>query len=174
MTLFAMGCSPASSRAATQSPADLPQSKAPVGETAIKQYTVAEVEYMAGFDVKEPTYLPAGVSLEFATYETSPSPAVTLHFKIVHEQFGDMGQFFLITQQPEKTASPDTISCGEMTEGCEVLQINNVPVVYNSYTGGTEGLNWLADGFAFRFLRTAGEPNKVYKGELVKVIESME
>jgi hypothetical protein len=30
-----------------------------------------------------------------------------------------------------------------------------------------------ADGFAFRILRTAGEPNKIYKDELLKVIGSM-
>jgi hypothetical protein len=38
------------------------------------QYTIAEVEGLAGFDVKEPTYLPEGVSFDHATYQTSPSP----------------------------------------------------------------------------------------------------
>jgi hypothetical protein len=46
-------------------------------------------------------------------------------------------------------------------------------VVYRQSPAGPEGLDWYADGFVFRLLRTAGEPTKIYKDELVKVVESM-
>jgi len=39
---------------------------------------------------------------------------------------------------------------------------------------GLNGLDWFNDGVAFRLLRTAGEPNKVYKDELMKVVDSMQ
>ena len=84
-----------------------------------------------------------------------------------------MGPFFQITQEPQTEARPDTTSCGNVTQGCEVLSINDMTVVYRLNPGGTEGLDWYADGFAFHLLRTAGEPDKVYKDELVKVVESM-
>ena len=141
--------------------------------------TIAEVEGLAGFNVKEPTYLPVGVSVDFATYQTTPSPYATLYFKIVHEQYGDMGRFFLVMQEPQTEAPPDVISYGESVDGCEVLEIGDKPVVYRlhaSLTGegaDTEGLDWYADGFAFRLLRVAGEPNKIYKQELIKVVSSM-
>jgi hypothetical protein len=134
---------------------------------------VAEVEKLAGFDVREPAYLPNGVSFDFATYQASPTPAATLHFKIVHEIYGDMGSFFQILQESQTVAPPDTTSCGVAVEGCEILSIGDMQVVYRLNTGGTEGLNWYTDGFAFRLLRTAGEPNKVYKDELVRVVASM-
>jgi hypothetical protein len=131
------------------------------------------VEELAGFDVKEPTYLPKGVLFDFVTYRESPSPYVTLHFKIIHEQYGDMGGFFQIMQEPRTEAPAGTVSCGETTDGCEILQISDVRAVYRLNAGGTEGLDWYSDGFAFRLLRTAGEPNKIYKDELVKVVGSM-
>lgn len=135
--------------------------------------SIAEAENLAGFDVKEPAYLPQGVSFVSATYQTTPNPNVTQQFKIVHDEYGDMGNFFQIMQEIQSEAPPDVLSCGENTEGCEVLQINNVPVVYHQNPSGPEGLDWYADGFVFRLLRTAGEPNKVYKDELIKVVESM-
>jgi len=181
MTLLASGCSPASSpvvpaspQTATPPPAEPPQSNVPTEQLITeKRYTIPEAEKLAGFSVMQPAYLPAGVSLDFATFDESPSPAVVLHFKLVHEQYGDMGAFFQIRQQSEAEAPPDTTSCGEMKEGCGVLQINNMPVVYILNTGGTEGLSWYGSGFSYWLLRTAGEPNKIYKDELVKVVESM-
>ena len=137
-------------------------------------YTIPEAEKIAGFDIYEPTYLPAGVSFEFATYQGSSSPNVTLHFKIVHEQYGDMGAFLQIMQEPRTEAPADTVACGDVADGCELLQINNIRVIYRLNTGGTEELDWYADGFSYRLLRTAGEPNKIYKDELVKIVDSME
>ena len=137
------------------------------------KHTMAEVEELAGFDVREPKYLPTGVSLDYATYQKSPSPYVTLQFKIVHETYGDMGAFFQIVQEAQEVAPPDTISCGQAADGCEVISIDDIPVVYRLNPGGTEGMDWFADGFSFHLLRTAGEPNKVYKDELVSVVASM-
>ena len=137
-------------------------------------HTIAEVEELTGFDIKQPTYSPAGVSFDFATYQKTPSPNVVLHFKMIHETYGDLGAFFQIIQEPQTKAPADTVSCGEPREGCEVLQIGNTPVVYRLNAGGTEGLDWYADGFSFRLLRTAGEPNKIYKDDLIKVVESMQ
>lgn len=135
--------------------------------------TIAEAETLAGFDVKEPAYVPQGVSFVSATYQATPNPNVTLQFRIVHETYGDMGNFFQIRQEVQSEAPPDVLSCGENTEGCEIIQINNMPVVYHQNPSGPEGLDWYADGFVFRLLRTAGEPNKIYKDELIKVVESM-
>lgn len=181
LALVASGCvpaptqvSPASPQEATSQPVDSsPTNPNPEQPLSARQYTIPEAEKLAGFDFKEPAYLPSGVSFEYATYEESPSPAVVLHFKIIHEQLGDMGAFFQIMQQPDTEAPIDTTSCGDSIQGCEVLQINTMPVVYTLNTGGTEGLNWHANGISFRLLRTAGEPNKVYRDELVKVVESM-
>lgn len=144
-----------------------------------KPLTIAQVEALAGFDVKEPAYLPTGVSFEFATYRKSPDPIVTLYFKIVHEQYGDMGRFFQIMQEQQAEAPSDTVSCTASAKGCELLDISNQPVVYHQYASpagegiGTEGLDWYADGFVFRLLRVAGEPNKIYKEELIKVVNSL-
>ncbi len=140
--------------------------------------TVAEAEKLAGFEVKEPAYLPKGVFFEYAAYETPGFPGVTLHFKFIHEQYGDVGHFFFIGQERKAEAPPEAVSCGEMTEGCEVLEVNGVPVIYHAYSSAdegriTEGFDWYADGFSFRLHRMAGEPNKIYKEELLKVVESM-
>jgi hypothetical protein len=51
--------------------------------------------------------------------------------------------------------------------------MGDMQVVYHLNPAGPEGLDWYEDGFAFRLLRTAGEPNKVYKEELVHVVASM-
>jgi hypothetical protein len=139
--------------------------------------SVAEVEERAGFNVLEPGYLPAGVSLEFASFEEIPSPAAVLHFSFVHEQYGNMGALFEIRQEPQTDPPPAALSCGETTESCEVLQAGDVPVVYRLYESGegtsTESLEWYASGVFFRLHRAAGEPDKVYKEELLKVVESM-
>jgi hypothetical protein len=175
LIFLAGGCTPA----ATPVPLELSQTGAPQTNLAPPEpadnehLTIPEVEKLAGFDVKEPTYLPPGVSFEYATYQKSPSPAVTLHFKIVHETYGDMGAFFQIMQEPRAATPNDAVSCGETGNGCEVLQIGGVPVVYRLNPAGPEGLDWYANGFVFRLLRTAGEPNKTYKDELLKVAGSM-
>ncbi|HEX2996598.1 MAG TPA: DUF4367 domain-containing protein [Anaerolineales bacterium] len=140
--------------------------------------TIVEVEELAGFDVREPTYLPKGVSFEYATYEQPGFPGVNLQYKFTHEQYGDMGHFFLISQQQKSEAPPDAVSCGESTEGCEIIQIGDMTVVYNEYKqpeghAATEGFAWYTDGVFFRLHRMAGEPNKVYKEELLKVVKSM-
>ncbi len=141
--------------------------------------TIAEAEKLAGFEIREPTYLPKGVSFEYATYEIPGFPGVTLQFKLVHEQYGDVGRFFLISQEQQAEPPAEANSCGQAVEGCEILQVNGVPVVYHLYTSSsgnganTEGFAWYRDGFFFRLHRMAGEPNKVYKEELLKVVESI-
>lgn len=136
------------------------------------QYTVAEVEELAGIDVKEPTYLPTGVFFEYATYQGSPSPMVTLQFKLVHETYGCMGAFFQIVQELQAEAMPNPTACGESGDDCETLEIGDLVVKYR-LTPPTESLMWVADGLSFTLLRTAGEPNKIYKDELLKVAGSM-
>ncbi len=135
-------------------------------------YTIAEVEKLAGFDVKEPAYLPTGVSFDFASYQKTPSPAVSLYFKIVHATYGDMGTFFQIVQEPQAQTDSNTAACDMTVDGCEIIQIGTIAVEYRLSTP-TESLAWSADGFSFRLLRTAGEPNKIYKDELLKVAGSM-
>ena len=135
--------------------------------------TVAEVEKLAGFDVKEPAYLPTGVAFDFATYQQPPHPNATLHFKIIHETYGDMGAFFQIVQEPQAEALPNPTACGVSGNNCETVQIGRLVVQYR-LNGQTEFLHWEADGFSFHLLRTAGEPNKIYKDELLKVAGSME
>lgn len=162
MLVFAAGCTPAST----------PEATVPPQETI--NADVANVEKQAGFDVKEPTYLPQGVSFDSATYQAAPNPYVILQFKLTHEEYGDMGNFFQIMQESQSEAPADVLSCGTNAEGCEVLQVNNIAVVYHQNPAGPEGLDWYADGLVFRLLRTAGEPNKVYKDELIKVVESMQ
>ena len=57
----------------------------------------------------------------------------------------------------------------------EMTMVDTVTLCLPLYNaGGTEELDWYADGFVFRLLRTAGEPEKIYKVELVKVVESMQ
>jgi hypothetical protein len=136
-------------------------------------YTVADVEILAGFDVKEPAYLPPGVTYDFATYQKSPHPNVTLHFKLIHETYGDMGAFFQIVQELQAEALSDPTACGVSGNDCELLQIGERVVQYR-LSGPTEILIWEADGFSFHLLRTAGEPGKIYKGELLKVAGSLE
>lgn len=153
-------------------PASTPEADTPSqGSTNPK---IADVENQAGFDIKEPAYLPQGVSFDTATYQTAPNPYVILQFTLKHEEYGEMGNFFQIMQESQSEAPADVLSCEANTEGCEVLQVNNIPVVYHQNPAGPEGLDWYADGFVFRLLRTAGEPNKIYKDELVKVVESMQ
>ena len=171
MMVWVSACTPAS----TSVPSEPPQQI-----TREVPHTVAEVEELAGFNVPEPGYLPAGVSIDSVTYEESPSPAVVLHFKLVDEQYGDMGPFFEIRQEPQAKAPPGALSCGGTAEGCEVLQAGDVPVVYHLYSSpteegaSTEGLEWYANGSFFRLHRMAGEPDKVYKEELLKVVDSMQ
>ena len=175
IVLLMNGCVPAAVQPAhtdtSIQPADTLEANMPLPTDV--QHTIAEVEELAGFDVKEPTYLPTGVSLDYAAYEKSPNPYVTLQFKIVHETYGDMGAFFQIVQEAQEVAPPDTISCGQAVNGCEIISVGDMPVVYRLNPAGTEGLDWYANGFSFHLLRTAGEPNKVYKDDLVNVVASM-
>lgn len=177
LVLLIGGCAPATTptaddaiqAAASPRSETTPEAGGPL-PTAIP-LTVAEAEKAAGFDVKEPAYLPAGVSFDFAVYQGEPSPAVTQYFRFRHEQYGDMGVFFQIVQEPQADASAAV--CGGNEDGCETLQAGDVLFVYRLNAAGTEGLEWHADGFSFRLLRTAGEPNKIYKDELIKVAGSM-
>jgi hypothetical protein len=148
-------------------PSLTPEASAPDGPL-----TVAQVEQLAGFDVMEPTYLPAGVTFDSATIQGAPSAAVTLHFKLVHETYGDMGQFFLITQQPKDGAPSNPAACGAAGDECETIQAGDTEVQYR-FTEPTESLMWESGGYAFVLTRTAGEPGKVYKEELLKVVEGM-
>jgi len=152
-------------------PAELPEVTQPPSTDA--SLSVEDVEKLAGFDVIEPAYLPSGVSYQTAVFQNSPSPLVILQYKLVHEQFGEMGSFFQITQEKIPEAPADLISCGDQMDGCELVQIGDLSVVYRLNPAGPEGLDWFTDGVAFRLLRTAGEPNKVYKDELIKVVDSM-
>jgi hypothetical protein len=135
--------------------------------------TIAEVEHLTGFDVKEPTYLPTGVSFEYATYQTSPYPRAILYYKFNHEVFGEMGTFFQIVQELQAESLPNSTICGPSGNECETLQIGDIFVKYR-LTSPTESMTWDMDGFSFNLLRTAGEPNKVYKEELLKVVGSMQ
>ena len=146
-------------------PATTPESDMPLPTDT--PHTIAEVEKLAGFDIKEPTYLPNDVSFDFATYQKPPYPNVTLYFK-----YGDRGTFFQIVQEPQKGASPNPDACGANGNECEILKIGNIIVKYR-LTAPTESLMWDVDGFSFHLLRIAGEPNKIYKDELLKIVESM-
>ncbi len=134
--------------------------------------TVAEVEELAGFDVKEPSYLPTGVSFDHATYQATPYPAVSLYFKLIHETYGDMGIFFQIVQVPLAEAILNTTACGAAGDECESIQVGDLAVKCR-LTTPTESLMWDVYGFSFQLLRNAGEPNKTYKDELLKVVGSM-
>jgi hypothetical protein len=135
----------------------------------VRVQTIEEAAQLAGFQVWTPAYLPEGVSLYYATYQAAPAPQATLYYKIVHPQYGDMGGFFQLIQEPRPQAPPDTTTCGPGDGTCELLEIDGTPVVYHLYSAGTEGLDWYRAGMVFRLLRTAGEPGKVYRDELVKV-----
>jgi DNA-binding CsgD family transcriptional regulator len=136
-------------------------------------HTIDEVEQLAGFDVKEPAYLPAGVSFEYATYQKPPYSRVVLYYKFVHETFGEMGTFFQISQEVQAESLPNPTACGLSGADCEMLPIGNIFVEYR-LTAPTESMMWDMDGFSFSLLRTAGEPNKIYKDELLKVVGSMQ
>lgn len=135
-----------------------------------------EIEKVAGFDVQEPAYLPEGVYFDSAIYQEAPHPSVALQFNLVHQQYGDVGRFFLITQEQQDGALSAPDSCGN---DCETLQIGDTPVKYrlnksaDNPGADTEMLTWESAGFSFQLLRTAGEPNKTYKDELLKVVGSM-
>jgi hypothetical protein len=174
ITLSINGCSPISSaplQTNTSAPPNTLEANALLSTDT--PYPIAEVEQLAGFDVQEPTYLPAGVTFDFASYQESPHPNVTLRFKITHETYGDMGTFFQIVQQPQADAFPNPTACGETGDECELLQTGDVLVQYR-LTSPTETLMWEAGGFSFQLLRTAGEPNKTYKDELLNVVASMQ
>jgi hypothetical protein len=132
-------------------------------------HSISDAEKMADFDIQEPTYLPNDVSFYFATYQTSTSPAVTLNF--LHEEHRDMGRFFQIVQTQDSTFF--VTSCdSSSSDVCEMLQVGNTPVVYQ-FSGASEQLSWQSNGFFFSLFRNAGEPGKVYKDDLLRIVESM-
>jgi hypothetical protein len=53
-----------------------------------------------------------------------------------------------------------------------MLQVGITPVVYQ-FSGASERLSWQSNGFFFSLFRSAGEPGKVYKDELLRIVESM-
>jgi hypothetical protein len=91
---------------------------------------------------------------------------------MIHKVYGDMGAFFQIMQESQAEASPNPTSCGVSGNDCETLQTDDMVVKYR-LTNPTESLMWEEDGFSFQLLRTAGEPDKIYKEELLKVAGSM-
>jgi len=170
MVLISSGCAQPAVQPPPTHPAAKPTLTLAVSEPLPTEppYTIADVEKLSGLDVKEPTYLPKGVVFDFATYQPPPSLSVTLHFKFVHETYGDMGAFFQIVQAPQAEALTDPNACGD----CEIIPLDGISVLY-LFTDPTESLTWTADGFSFLLVRTAGEPNKIYKDELLKVVESL-
>jgi hypothetical protein len=132
--------------------------------------SIADVKKLAGFNVKYPAYLPPDVAFYFATYEKAPGPLVTLRF--YHKQHANMGNFFQISQQLEAPPSYMKACDPSSSTVCEKLQIGALPVVYQ-YFNPTEQLDWVTDGVYFSLFRNAGEPGKIYKDELLKVVESM-
>jgi hypothetical protein len=121
--LLTNGCTSVSTPASN---ATTPEANMPLPtDTA---HTIAEVEQLAGFDIKEPAYLPSGVSFDYATYQKSPTPNVTLHFKIVHQTYGDMGAFFQIVQEPQTDAVPNPTSCTATENNCEMIQLGDAMV----------------------------------------------
>ncbi len=132
--------------------------------------SVADAVKLSGFDISEPTILPAEAAFYYATYEASPDPGVTLHF--YHKQHAESGTFFRITLF--KKAPPYFASaCGENTaQTCEVIQAGSIPVVYQ-FLDPTEQLDWQVNDVYYSLFRNAGEPGKKYKDELVQLITSM-
>lgn len=179
LVLLMVGCAPAATPDSAEPfgtktsspPAKTPEADMPPPTDG--SYTVAVIETLAGFDVKEPAYLPTGVAFDFATYKQPPHPNATIHFKMIHETYGYMGAFFQIVQEPQAEALPNPTACGVSGNDCETVQIGGLVVQYR-LNGQTDFLLWEADGFSFHLMRTAGEPNKIYKDELLKVAGSLE
>ncbi len=139
-------------------------------------HSIADVEKLAGFDVKEPVALPDKTAFYYATYEAQPSQRVTLRF--LHEEHREMGSFFWLSQEPGEQEPAEEFSCAEAGEGCELLQIGDLSVLYHQNAGpdgviATESLEWYRDGFFFMLFRHAGEPGKIYRDELVALIGSL-
>jgi hypothetical protein len=168
--LLMNACAPSS---AVPPPTDIPTQPQDMPLPTDVHYTMAEVRQLAGFDVKEPAYLPPGVFFDYATYETSSTPLVILHFKLIHETYGDMGAFFQILQQPVTDTAPNMGACDSSDTNCETVQVGDLSLNYH-LTTPTESLSWEQDGFTLLLLRTAGEPGKLYKDELIKVAGSLE
>lgn len=167
LVILISGCAPF---AAEPLPTNTPEADVPFATPV--PHTIAEVEQLAGFDVKEPTYLPVGVAFDFATYQEAPHPIAILHFKMVHPTYGDMGAFFQIAQESQAEASANSAACAGTGNTCELLQVGDMNVNYY-FTPPTESLSWTASEFSFVLTRIAGEPNKIYKDELLKVAGSM-
>jgi hypothetical protein len=178
IVLWICGCAPVPTPLASTPAQAAPPASEQVPDT--DPPLIAEVEKQAGFEVQAPGYLPAGVSLESAAFESETSAGVVLRFKLVHEQYGDMGPFFQIRQEPLTEPPPAVPSCGDGAQGCEILQADARQFVYYLYPSpsgdgaDTESFEWYADGFFFMLHRMAGEPGKIYKDELLKVASSME
>lgn len=160
LVLFLNGCTNASVESQVEA--------MPEANESTSTNSILEIENMAGFDIKEPTYLPEQVFFDTATYENQ---IVTLYFN-----FGERGGFFHITQVPVNKAIPNPNACGVSSDECETIQVGDIEVNYRvnpPMETPTETLMWEANGFSFQLFRTAGEPNKIYKDELIKVVQSM-
>lgn len=132
-------------------------------------HSVADAKTLSGIEVKAPGYLPQDVVFYFATYESDPG---VVHSQFLHQQHSQSGRFFQISQYKEAPPFYMSSCAGAASGSCEVLKIDGVPVVYQ-YLNPTEQLDWSAGGYYFSLFRNAGEPGKVYKDELVKIIASM-
>ena len=132
--------------------------------------SVADVEKLTGIDIKEPSYLPENVVFYYATYEEETDSSIILHY--YHDQHPDMGDFFRISQDSEPFPFSITTCDDTSAEACEVLQSGTVPVVYQYYNP-TEQLDWMMDGVYYSLFRNAGEPGKVYREDLMSIINSM-
>jgi hypothetical protein len=169
--MFSGGCASVAAPVASE-PTQAVAPGAPAEPLPVQPLPLTEIEKRIGFDVQEPGYVPEGVYFDSASLEETPHARVTLHFNLKHEQYGDLGPFFMITQEPQADAPG---SC----DGCETLQVGDRTVQYqlNKSTenpgADTEMLVWESDGFVFQLFRNAGEPNKIYKDELLKVAGSM-
>ncbi len=132
--------------------------------------SVADVETLTGMDIREPTALPENMAFYYATYEKETDASVILHY--YHEQHPDMGDFFRISMDGDPF--PFALStCDDSTaEVCEVIPDGTSAIVYQYYNP-TEQLDWEMDGVFYSLFRNAGEPGKIYKEELLGVINSM-
>jgi hypothetical protein len=130
--------------------------------------SVADASRAAGFEVQSPASLPADTAFYYAALDES---GVVLHF--YNLKHAAMGSFFRISQSP--AASPAFLAdCGDLASpACEELQAGSTPVVYQ-YFNPTEQLDWSAGGMYFSLFRNAGEPGKIYKDDLLKVVASMQ
>lgn len=89
----------------------------------------------------------------------------------LHDEHPDMGRFFQIIEAKGK--SPFfTESCEGLDNPCETIRVGSTAVVYQTL-GTNEQLDWESNGIFFSLFRSAGEPGKLYKDDLLKVVEGL-